>query len=370
MSDTESGMDHFDLLPDSLLLLLFNRISDVKSLARCSLVSRRFRSLVPLVDSLLLRVDCVLSDDSTTAASSSHPIDNNNKAAKSLFSHLLRFFSRPFHSLFLSLYPNSTPPPASASCSASSPDVSHYSPTEVLRGFHEIRRLRIELPGGELGIDQGVLLKWTADFGSTLDACVVLAASSVAAASSPDSVAATSSPDSAAADESAKDHEGDDNGSVPESFYTDSGLKMRVVWTISSLIAASARHFLLHQIISDHRSLESLELTDSDGQGVLRMNKEQLQELRVKPLLASASANRTMVPALHMMLWYAPSLELPDGLVLRGATLVAIRPSEESVVAKEASDLCWATGAFGEPYGSAVKLLLKRRAYCLEMNSF
>lgn len=232
----------------------------------------------------------------------------------------------------------------------------------MLRGFHEIRRLRIELPAGELVMDQGVLLKWTADFGSTLDACVVLAASSVSAASSSAS---------AAADESVKDHDGDDNGSMTELFYTDGGLKKRVVWTISSLIAASARHFLLHQIISDHRTLESLELTDSDGQGVLRMNKEQLQELRVKPLLASASANRTMVPALHMMLWYAPSLELPDGLVLRGATLVAIRPSEESVVAKkEASDLCWVTGAFGEPYGSAVKLLLNRRAYCLEMNSF
>lgn len=367
MSDTESGVDHFDRLPDSLLLLLFNRIADVKSLARCSLVSRRFRSLVPLVHSLLLRVDCVLSDDSPISAAAtnpSHPIDNK---AKSLLSHLLRFFSRPFHSLSLFLSPTTTPTsPTAASCSASSsssPDVSHYSPTEVLRGFHEIRRLRIELPGGELGMDQGVLLKWTADFGSTLDACVVLAAASV--------VAAASSPDSGAAAESAKDHEGDDNGSVPESFYTDGGLKMRVVWTISSLIAASARHFLLHQIISDHRTLESLELMDSDGQGVLRMNKEQLQELRVKPLLASASANRTMVPALHMMLWYAPLLELPDGLVLRGATLVAIRPSEESVVVKkEASDLCWVTSAFAEPYGSAVKLLLKRRAYCLEMNSF
>lgn len=358
MSDTESGVDHFDRLPDSLLLLLFNRIADVKSLARCSLVSRRFRSLVPLVHSLLLRVDCVLSDDSPiSAASAPHPIDNK---AKSLLSHLLRLFSRPFHSLSLFLSPTPTSPTAASS--SSSPDVSHYSPTEVLRGFHEIRRLRIELPGGELGMDQGVLLKWTAHFGSTLDACVVLAASSLAAA-------AASSPGSAA--ESAKDHEGDDNGSVPDSFYTDGGLKMRVVWTISSLIAASARHFLLHQIISDHRTLESLELTDSDGQGVLRMNKEQLQELRVKPLLASASANRTMVPALHMMLWYAPLLELPDGLVLRGATLVAIRPSEESVVAKkEASDLCWVSAAFAEPYASAVNLLLKRRAYCLEMNSF
>ena len=40
------------------------------------------------------------------------------------------------------------------------------------------------------------------------------------------------------------------------------------------------------------------------------MNKSQLQEFRDKPLAASASSNRTQVPALNMKLWYAPSLEL------------------------------------------------------------
>ncbi|BFG35744.1 hypothetical protein CerSpe_220180 [Prunus speciosa] len=61
----------------------------------------------------------------------------------------------------------------------------------------------------------------------------------------------------------------DDNGSIPDSFYTNAGLKLRVVWTISSLIAASARHYLLQPIISEHKMLDSLVLTDADGQGVL-----------------------------------------------------------------------------------------------------
>lgn len=162
----------------------------------------------------------------------------------------------------------------------------------------------------------------------------------------------------------------DDNGSIPDSFYTNGGLKLRVVWTISSLIAASARHYLLQPIISEHKTLDSLVLTDADGQGVLYMNREQLEELRVKPLSASSASKRTLVPALNMRLWYAPQLELPNGVVLKGATLVAIRPSEQSNPKKEVSDLSWVSTAFEEPYGTAAKMLVKRRTYCLEMNSF
>lgn len=161
----------------------------------------------------------------------------------------------------------------------------------------------------------------------------------------------------------------EDNGSIPESFYTNGGLKLRVVWTISSLIAASARHYLLQPIISEHKTLDSLVLTDADGQGVLCMNREQLEELRVKPLSASSASKRTLVPALNMRLWYAPFLELPDGTVLKGATLVATRPSEQSVQ-KDFSDGLWVSSAFEEPFGTAARMLVKRRTYCLEMNSF
>ncbi|KAL9262231.1 F-box protein-like protein [Drosera capensis] len=153
------------------------------------------------------------------------------------------------------------------------------------------------------------------------------------------------------------------NGSIPESFYTNGGLKLRVVWTISSLIAAAGRHYLLQPIIAEHENLDKVELTDADGQGVLCMNRDQLDELRVKPLSASSASKRTQVPALNLRLWYEPQLELPGGVVLKGATLVAIRPSEQSgVVAKrEASDLEWIKGSFEEPYGTAARMLVKGR---------
>lgn len=394
-------VDHFDRLPDSLLLLVFNKIGDVKALGRCCVVSRRFHSLVPQVENVVVRVDCVISDDdpssaaasntsSSSASSSSSAADKSRSLLRLLLSSLLK----PIQSLTQFINLNKRPGSAFNHDYCADDDfdqnsVTHHSPTQVLKNFNEIKFLRIELPSGELGIDDGVLLKWRADFGSTLDNCVILGASSIVQNSN----AISSSNDTSVVNcsqsintnvtnenvEALRDHENNgnnsgvnndnDNGSIPESFYTNGGLKLRVVWTISSLIAASARHYLLQPIIAEHKTLDNLVLTDADGQGVLCMNKEQLEELRVKPLSASSAAKRTLVPALNMRLWYAPHLELPDGTVLKGATLVAIRPSEQPK--KEvAADGNWVASAFEEPFGTAARMLVKRRTYCLEMNSF
>ncbi|KAJ4825316.1 hypothetical protein Tsubulata_014156, partial [Turnera subulata] len=369
--------DLFDRLPDSLLLLIFNQIGDVKALGRCCVVSRRFHSLVPQVHRVLVRVDCVISDDDSSPSSDSKPPrSSSSSAAAASFSSLCRFvfsgIAKPFQALGQLIGPKRDGFVASRALSAGGGGlgedgeggdfdhgggVTHHSPTQVLKNFNEIRFLRIELPSGELGIDDGVLLKWRADFGSTLDNCVILGAASV-----------STNPKSAQENHSAAECNvapgaGDDNGSIPESFYTNGGLKLRVVWTISSLIAASARHYLLQPIIAEHKTLDSLVLTDADGQGVLCMNREQLEELRVKPLSASSASKRTLVPALNMRLWYAPVLELPDGVVLKGATLVAIRPSGEQSSAgnkKDVSDLSWISTAFEEPYGTAAKMLALR----------
>ncbi|XBI02104.1 hypothetical protein VPH35_130722 [Triticum aestivum] len=42
-------LDRIDCLPDSLLLLILNKLEDVHSLGRCAAVSKRFNDLVPLV---------------------------------------------------------------------------------------------------------------------------------------------------------------------------------------------------------------------------------------------------------------------------------------------------------------------------------
>ncbi|KAJ7968968.1 F-box family protein [Quillaja saponaria] len=369
-------IDHFDCLPDSLLLLVFNKIGDVKALGRCCVVSRRFHSLVPQVENVVVRVDCVISDDDSSSSAASS--DKSRSPFSCLFRLVFGGIVKPLQALGQLLgpkraYSGSGSSSLSSSLAVGSEDdgdqggVTHHSPTQVLKNFNEIRFLRIELPSGELGIDDGILLKWRADFGSTLDNCVILGASSVIYPGPSKSCV----PQDGSSDGLCANNGAEDNGSIPESFYTNGGLKLRVVWTISSLIAASARHYLLQPIISEHKTLDNLVLTDTDGQGVLYMNRDQLEELRVKPLSASSAAKRTLVPALNMRLWYAPHMELPGGVVLKGATLVAIRPSEQSTtVRKEVSDVSWVSNAFEEPYGTAAKMLVKRRTYCLEMNSF
>ncbi|XP_019169952.1 PREDICTED: F-box protein At4g18380-like [Ipomoea nil] len=372
-------VDHFDRLPDSLILLVFNMIGDVKALGRCCVVSKRFHSLVPQVDNVVVRVDCVISDEdgsspSSSAAAAAAASDKSRHPISSILRLVFTGLLKPFQSL--SQFISASPRRVAASSALEDGEfdqssVTHHSPTQVLKNFNEIKLLRIELPSGELGIDDGVLLKWRADFGSTLDNCVILGASSV---THPSTTGNNNNNNTPLPDDQTTNNEANaaenDNGSIPESFYTSGGLKLRVVWTISSLIAASARHYLLQPIIAEHKTLDSLVLTDTDGQGVLCMNREQLEELRVKPLSASSASKRTLVPALNMRLWYAPHLELPDGTVLKGATLVAIRPSEQHKKDVVGSDGNWVASAFDEPYGAAARMLVKRRTYCLEMNSF
>lgn len=245
------------------------------------------------------------------------------------------------------------------------PQVSHHSPAQVLKNFTHVRNLKIELPAGDVGTEDGVLLKWRAEFGSTLQSCVILGGTKVdqKLSASPENTTVV-----------VPTNVVEDNGSIPDSFYTNGGLKLRVVWTISSLIAASTRHYLLRPIIEDHPTIQNLVLTDADEQGTLTMRADQLREFRENPVTMSAASNRTQVPASNMKLRYAPFLELHEGLGMQGATLVAIRPSEEgcnmSTINNKKDAETFVSGAFDESLEAAVKALVKRRTYLLEMNGF
>ncbi|ONK77959.1 uncharacterized protein A4U43_C02F12720 [Asparagus officinalis] len=340
--------DLFDQIPDSIVLLILNKVADVRSLGRCSAVSKRFNTLIPLVHDVYVKIDRVVTVDGD-------PDDTLNPSVpkpRNLFSHFLKLMLftllKPFHNLRNTNGGNRT----------LFPQLSQHSPAQVLKNFTHVRNLRIELPAGDVGTEEGVLLKWRAEFGSTLHNCVILGGTRI------DRRPASSDQEASL----------DDNGSIPESFYTNGGLKLRVVWTISSLIAASTRHYLLRPIIKDHPTLRSLVLTDADGQGTLVMGAEQLKEFREKPVAASASSNRTQVPASNMKLRYAPYLELPNGMGMQGATLVAIKPSYESGNVGGGSSRkdaeAFVCGAFDGPFRAAVKALVKRRTYLLEMNGF
>ena len=83
--EPQSHINHFDRLPDSILLLIFNRIDNVKALGRCCIVSRCFHSLILQVDNVIVRVDYVISDNDYSSSSLSAPAisSSNSFSAKS-----------------------------------------------------------------------------------------------------------------------------------------------------------------------------------------------------------------------------------------------------------------------------------------------
>ncbi|KAG8055026.1 hypothetical protein GUJ93_ZPchr0001g30055 [Zizania palustris] len=300
------------------------------------------------VHDVCVKIDRVVGTDGDT----DDALNLSSAKPQNIFSHIFKLMLltivKPFHNM---RNPNGTGQPLFS-------QLAQHSPVHVLRNFSHVRNLRVELPSRDVGTDDGVLLMWRAEYGSTLQNCVILGGTLV----DRKPVSAEHEPSSV-----------EDNGSMPESFYTNGGLKLRVVWTISSLIAASTRHYLLRSIINDHPTLRSLVLADVDGQGTLCMGMEQLRDFRENKLSASACSNRTQVPACNLKLKYAPYLELPGGLALQGATLVVIRPSNDESSGghssrKETEALV--SSAFDGPFKFAVKALMKRRTYLLEMNGF
>ncbi|KQK10260.1 F-box protein At5g46170 [Brachypodium distachyon] len=346
-ADPALQLDQIDCLPDALVLLILNKLEDVRSLGRCSAVSKRFNELVPLVHDVYVKIDRVVTAD----GDADDAFNLSSPKARHIFSHFIKLMLftivKPFHSM---RNPSGTGRPVF-------PQLAQHSPVQVLKNFSHVRNLRVELPSGDVGTEAGVFLKWRAMYGSTLQNCVILGGTLV----DRKTVAVGHDPST------------EDSGSMPESFYTNGGLKLRVVWTISTLIAASTRHYLLQSIIKDHPTLRSLVLTDADGQGTISMGMEQLKEFRENQLPASACSNRTQVPACSMKLKYAAYLELPDGLAMQGATLVVIKPSADGTSGGHSSRKeteAFVSDAFDGPFKFAAKALMKRRTYLLEMNGF
>ncbi|KAL5210608.1 hypothetical protein ABZP36_006231 [Zizania latifolia] len=356
----DQGEDHFDRVPDSLVLLIFNRLADARSLGNCSAVSRRFNALVPLVDDATLRIDRIITD----AADTEDALGLAGPRPRGVLSHLLKAM------LFAVLKPfGHCDAGVRGGAHAGKHAPQHHSPAQVLKNFSSIRNLRMELPVSDVGTEDGVLLRWKAVFGSTLQSCVILGGTRVDRAGAAPHAHAPSAAATAGDNEASQ---GGDSGSIPESFYTNGGLKLRVVWTISSLIAAATRHYLLREIVKEHPTLERVALTDAHGQGTLSMGRDQIKEFRDKPLAAAAAANRTQVPACNMKLRYAPLLELSDGTRIQGATLVVINPVGETGGIgggmKELDE--FVADALDGPFREAVCALSKRRTYLLEMNGF
>ncbi|GAB2277062.1 hypothetical protein Dimus_011770 [Dionaea muscipula] len=362
--DDDQELDYFDLLPDPIVLLILDKVIDSKSLSRSLLVSKRFAYLIPQVESISIRIGA--------------PRRSSHKSKSNLLKLVIcRFISKPLQLLLHRInkpfdhdHSNNTPS-SNANCSL---DVYQWI-SKYMKNFSEIRYVKLELPchGGQFGADHIPLIKWTAEFGRELRRCAILGANSIerkklkVSVDSPEGV-------SVAADDDDLHH---------GSSLSNDDLKCRILWIISCLLAASARHCLVKRMLMVCPKLKDATIGDASRQGRLTMKEEEVRELR-DSIGSSGSVHvlwhRTCVPDVVIRLWYAKELELPtSGCVLRGATLMAVTPAERGDDVDSVLNECLGWGEeeapeadramFGEAAREMVKM--KRRQICnVEMNSF
>ncbi|PHT93829.1 hypothetical protein T459_01711 [Capsicum annuum] len=237
------------------------------------------------------------------------------------------------------------------------------SPAEILRNFREIKEFEIRLTSPPCD----PLLKWKAEFGSQLKSCLIVGGTSF----------------SPVRDNNNNDHDEDALENFPISQQrgdlmefqrmTNEDLKLRIVWIISSLLAASARYSLLEEIIKEKRTIKEVVITDDIGQGKCCMNEEQVEEMRRNMGVISSK-----IPALKVKMWYVPELEMVrERCVMKGATLVVVKPVEEWSKADDGGDLVAkgfgfvGEGKEGKVFDEVARELVKlERCYSLEMSSF
>lgn len=351
MNPTQENLDSdnlFDRLPDEIVLSVFDKLHDAKSLCLSMSVCKRFYSIIPQVEEVFLHIPRKKS------------LVKDSETPQNFFkNHFVKALMKPF--FFISQM-------VKFKSKKEDNDYDYYSyhvPNEILKPFEEIRALNLRLPcqknGSKSGKEFNSMLKWKAEFSSQLHSCVMLGAKSCI--------------DKRENEEKLRENE---ENSRESEVIADDELKLRIVWTISCLIVASARHYLIQEIVKEHKLIDKIVVTDESDQGKLCMNKEQIEEFRQLNSKDSSLENRTKLPALRMKMWYLEKLDLPDsGRTMEGATLVVIRAVSgggEAVKRKSDGDLVAdAFEGVGEDrvVEEAVrKLMTTKRCYTLEMNAF
>lgn len=348
-----SDENFFDRLPDDVVLFIFGKLQDAKSLCKSMYVCRRFHSIVPHVSEVFLPIPrrrSVLKDSGEDFVNSKGGFMNP----------VFRTLMKPFH------FVSQTIKFKSRNLENGCDYCSYYEPNDVLKPFEEIRALHLRLPyhsiqkscSGTSKSNSKTFLKWKADFGDQLRSCVMLGAKSWTEQCINEEIFQETVPGS--------EHE--------QLVISDSEMKLRIVWTISCLIAASSRHYLVQETVKNQKMLETVVVSDESDQGWLCMNKEQIEELKVSGGMGMECRSR--LPALRMKMWYSEKMELPGcGKVMDGATLVVIwSAGRGEVEGRSTVDLVReAFGGEGEEKvvgDFARKLVGGKQCYVLEMNSF
>ncbi|KAI3700373.1 hypothetical protein L2E82_44999 [Cichorium intybus] len=268
LTGDESEVVHINRLPDELLLIIFTKLNNARLLCICSLVSKRFSSVVHQTPSIFLSFPHRQYND------------RNENFPKKLFNYLSKSFFRK-------------PPPNKFDGAL------FQSAVDSLKTFQNVRNLQIQLPSFQQ--DESIL-KWHAEFGRDMNICVILFATSVHQ-TTPSNTQIQNA----------------------DTLLTNHLLQSRIASANQCFREATWRQHILRHVVENHRqSLEAAEIRDSSRKGkVVMRGRQQLTDLLDPEVKLPASG--------YGKLWHVQLLRLPEArCVLHGATVVAIRRTDEN----------------------------------------
>ncbi|CAI9774516.1 unnamed protein product [Fraxinus pennsylvanica] len=168
MNPTQENLDSgnlFDRLPDEIVLSVFDKLHDAKSLCLSMSVCKRFYSIIPQVEEVFLHIPRKKS------------MGKDSETPQNFFkNHFLKALMKPFGFISQMVKFKSKKEDDDYDYN------SYHVPNEILKPFEEIRALNLRLPcqknGSKSGKEFNSMLKWKAEFSSQLHSCVMLGAKS------------------------------------------------------------------------------------------------------------------------------------------------------------------------------------------------
>ncbi|XP_058199178.1 F-box protein At1g30200-like [Rhododendron vialii] len=284
----EEAENQFERLPDDVVVNIFDKLSDIKCLCRCFLVSKRFASLIPLVQTVSIKTNiwhCL----SISPSESVNPrgIGFLGRFSKFLINNLVLKPLRYLQTFTLS---------------PSSP--LNVSGLLFFAKLTQIRSLNIEIHSDFMD-ENDSFFKWGTNF-PKLDSVTVLYASSISKMMESEQEDVT------------------DNG------ITQEEINRRVLFAVARLKDALLWVGILTYVVQFYPMLERVTISDSMNKGVkLCLGGEKLVECRNSfsvIMYVSMLERAKSWTQKNMKVGYVPVLELPlSGYVMKGLTIMNFR---------------------------------------------
>ncbi|KAI8526080.1 hypothetical protein RHMOL_Rhmol13G0281100 [Rhododendron molle] len=283
----EEAEDQFQRLPDDVVLSIFHMVFDIKWLCRCFMVSKRFSSLIPRVQTL--SVNSNIWDSFLKSCSDSHNEGENNTHGPIYLGKFSKFFTDNLVFQPLRFFHNAYHPFPS----------SRLNFLDLVFQLKEIRSLNLELISDFNGDDDSVF-KWAAKFTAGIDSFTFLYAKSLS-----------------------RMMESED-----EDDATDTEIDLKVLLAVRCVKYAFWWLGVLAHVFAKFPMLESVTIADWKNKGVkLCLGGEKLVECRntldIKTTISSERAKTWWLEQRNVRVGYVPVLHLPiSGFVMKGVAIL------------------------------------------------